>query len=86
MQYLQPWKERKEIKGQISYNESAQAWSILRLHKAILEEFKELKDKKGIFDYEMVLFYSYEQLELFMKTIKIQGKVPPLLLWIGKRA
>ena len=86
MKYLQPWKERKEIKGRISYNESAQAWSILRLHKAILEEFKELKDKKGIFDYEMVLFYSYEQLELFMKTIKSAGKVPPLLLWIGKRA
>ena len=85
MRYLQPWKEKKEIHGRISYNESAQAWSILRLHKTIIEEFKELKDKKGVFDYEMVLFYSYDQLEGFMKNIKAQGKAPPLLLWIGRR-
>ena len=85
MRYLQPWQEKKEIQGKFSYNESAQAWSILRLHKTLLEEFKELKDKKGAFGYEIVLFYSYEQLESFMKNIKNEGKAPPLLLWIGKK-
>ena len=84
MRYLQPWKEKKEIQGKISYNESAQAWSILRLHKALLEEFKELKDKKGAFEYEIVLFYSYEQLEGFINEVKNTGKVPPLLLWLWK--
>ena len=84
MRYLQPWREKKEIQGRISYNESAQAWSILRLHKVILDEFKELKEKQSDFSYEMVLFYSYEQLEAFMRDVREKGRVPPLLLWIAK--
>ena len=85
LKYLQPWKEKKLIQGKLSYNESAQAWSLLRLHKALLDEFKELKEKRGIFGYEIVLFYSYEQLDRFIAEVKNAGKVPPLLLWIGKK-
>ena len=58
---------------------------MMRLHKTILKEFKDLKEKRGEFFYEMVLFYSYEQLEAFMSDAKEHGKVPPLLLWIGKK-
>lgn len=85
MRYLQPWKEKKLIEGRISYNESAQTWSILPLHKTILDEFKELKEKQSNFSYELVLFYSYEQMEVFMREVREKGRVPPLLLWIGKK-
>ena len=85
MDYLQPWKDKKQVRGRLTYNESTQAWSLMRLHKLIIEEFGELKEKRGEFFYEMVLFYSYEQFERFMKKTKRDGKIPPMLFWIGKK-
>lgn len=84
VRYLQPWKQHVAITGRISYHGPSQAWCLIRLKKDFLQEFQELKEKQGEFFYEFLLYYHWEILEQHLQEMKKEGKVPPLLFWVGK--
>ena len=74
-----------EIKGKISYKESSQAWSIIRLKKQLINEFPELKEKRSKFSYELNRFTCIEEFNKFMNKLKTSKKNNlPMLLWIYK--
>ena len=50
---LVPRTKGPKVIGRVHYNESAQAWNIIRLKKQILDKFPQLKDKQGSFYYKM---------------------------------
>ncbi|MFH1972471.1 MAG: hypothetical protein ABIJ18_03280 [archaeon] len=70
----------KTIQGRLSYSESSQGWSILRLKKEVLNEFKTLKEKRNPSGYKLVLFDNYEQAESHLKKIKETCMEPPVFL------
>ena len=42
------------VKGKIHYGESNQAWNTIKLKSEFLNEFKQLKEKRSTFSYEMM--------------------------------
>jgi hypothetical protein len=79
-----PRRDAVKIKGNLLYNESAQAWSIIRLKKEVLNEFPELKDKRGNFQYTMVIPHAGQEIDQqFLENIKSQ-KVVPIFLSFSK--
>jgi hypothetical protein len=85
MTYLQPIEESIPFKGKICYNESAKAWNVIRLNKMMLEIFRDLRQRRKSFYYEMTLFYRYEQLEKSLRKMQKDGEKPPMLLRIKER-
>ena len=68
-----PLEPRKvvSVKGAIRYSESNQAWNIIKLKTEFLNEFKQLKEKRSKFSYEMVFGRTEEEM---MEAIKKLGK------------
>jgi len=81
---LVPRTKGPRILGRIHYNESAQAWNIIRLKKAILDKFPQLKDKQGSFCYKMSMYEDYKELEEHIKEMKKKGEVVPLMMVLAK--
>lgn len=75
-----PRREPVKIKGSLLYNESAQAWNIIRLKKEVLNEFPELKEKRGSFQYTMIIPRSEKELDkTFIEQLKAQNIFPIFL-------
>lgn len=83
--FLSPKKETLKIKGNLFYNESAQSWSVIRFKKEILQEFPQLKDKRGSFGYFMVMNRTYNDIKKEISEIEKRGEVLPILLFLCKR-
>jgi hypothetical protein len=83
-QILRPRRERIEVTGKISYQESTHSWSQLNMRKAILSEFPQLKERIASFGYKMIFYQEYDQLEKFLRKIKREGEVVPILMWLVK--
>ena len=81
---LRPKKERIEVNGRISYQESTHSWSQLNLRKVILDEFPQLKERMSSFGYKIIFYQAYNQLEKFIKMLKIEGEAIPILIWFAK--
>ncbi|MDP3728778.1 MAG: hypothetical protein Q8R18_04970 [bacterium] len=84
MEMIQAIQNTRKIQGKINYNDSVRAWNIIRFKKEFLQEFQQLKNRQEKFSYEMLLFYTYEELEKAIKEMKNTGKMLPVLFWIGK--
>jgi hypothetical protein len=83
--FLSPKKETLKIKGNLFYNESAQSWSVIRFKKEILQEFPQLKDKRGSFGYFMVMNRTFGDMKKEISEIEKKGDVLPILLFLCKR-
>ena len=84
MQILRPRRDKIEVKGKISYQESTHAWSLLNLRKGIMDEFPQLKERVSAFGYKMVFFHEYNELEKFIRKLKRDAEVVPILVWLVK--
>mgnify|MGYP007070636376 CR=1 FL=1 len=81
-QILRPRKERIEVAGRISYQESTHSWCQLKLRKSITAEFPQLKERASSFGYKMIFFQEYNRLEKFIRKLKKEGEVVPILMWL----
>lgn len=69
-----------EVKGPMTYNESAQAWNIIRLRKEVLHEFPDLKDKRTTFGYKLVIPRNAEAIKkLTVKSLESPNVLPIFL-------
>ena len=84
MQTLRPRRERIEATGKISYQESTHSWSQLNLKKAILAEFPQLKERMSSFGYKMIFYQDYNMFEKFIRKLKREKEVVPILMWLVK--
>jgi hypothetical protein len=78
---------RTKIKseGKVGYNESFQAWNVLKLKKEMFLEFPQLKEKRSKFSYEITYHRDPKEFEEAVKEMVKKGvEVMPLLLWIYK--
>jgi len=83
--FLPPKKETLKVKGNLFYNESAQSWSVIRFKKEVLQEFPQLKEKRGSFGYFMVMNRSYKEIKREMAELEKKQEVLPILLFLCKR-
>lgn len=77
--FLTPTKEVLSIKGKLSYSESSQAWSVLKIKKDIFHIFPQLKEKRSEFSYHMIVPRSFEEAK--EKFDELTDKVPILLFF-----
>lgn len=81
---LRPTRKTLEVKGSLYYDEYNRAWSMIRLRKAIIEEYMELKERRASFSYKAVLYQSYEDLEKAIKGMKKEDMPLPIFLFLVK--
>jgi hypothetical protein len=67
--------------GKVSYQESAGAWSMIRLHSSILKEFPALKNKRAKISFKIEYPRTIKKLKSKIKDIR-QDKEIPLLLYL----
>jgi hypothetical protein len=84
MQILRPRRDKIEVKGKISYQESNHTWSLLNLRKGIIDEFPQLKERISSFGYKMIFYHEYNELERFIRKIKKENEAVPILMWLVK--
>jgi len=82
----QPLNPRKivNVKGKVHYCESNQAWNIIKLKSEFLNEFRQLKEKRSNFSYEMIFGRTEEEMVEALKQIIRQGKIMPILMFLYK--
>ena len=73
-----------ESKGRLSYNESNQAWGTIRLKSELINEFRQLKEKRSKFNYKLLFYRDYEDFEKTVKQIIKSKEVIPVLVWFEK--
>ncbi len=73
-----------ESKGKLSYNESNRAWGTIRLKSEIINEFRQLREKRTKFNYKLILYRDYEDFEKTLKQIIKNKEVIPVLIWFEK--
>lgn len=81
---LAPQRETLKILGKLSYKEGAQAWSVLQLKKEILQEFPQLKEKRGKFCYVMTFHRSLKEMKKEIEKLDKNKEVLPILLMFGR--
>ncbi|MEK6927518.1 MAG: hypothetical protein AABX11_03735 [Nanoarchaeota archaeon] len=80
---LVPTKEVFKIKGNILYQESAQAWNTIKIRKEIINYFySKLKDKRGKFGYTMIVPRSLEETKKEFEEIEKNTQKIPILLYL----
>jgi hypothetical protein len=81
---LSPMRDLVEITGPMTYNESAQAWNIIRLRKDILHEFPDLKDKRTLFNYKLIIPRNPQAIKKLMEESSKSQNVLPIFLSFSK--
>lgn len=81
---LTPQRETLKILGKLSYKEGAQAWSVLQLKKEILQEFPQLKEKRGKFCYLMTFHRTFKEIKKELADLEKKNEVLPILLLFGR--
>lgn len=73
-----------ECRGKMAYNESAQAWNLIRLKNEVLHQFSQLKDKRSKFTYDLIFCKDKNKFkELANKIIKDEDTMP-LMIFLNK--
>jgi len=67
------------VQGAIYYCEGTRSNNTLRIQKKIVQEFRELKERKPAY-YKMEFYRNYEQLKERIKKMQKETLSPPLLL------
>ncbi len=84
LQILKPVNETIDIQNKIWYTSSDCAWNVIRLKKEILDEFPQLKERKGKSFCKMIHHKGYIQLEKAIRKMKRTGEAIPILLFFYK--
>ena len=72
------------VEGKVHYSESNQAWNVIKLKNEFLNEFKQLKEKRSKFSYEMVFGRNEEAMIEALKDIIRDKKLMPILMFLYK--
>ena len=70
------------VKGRVHYSESNQAWNTIKLKTEFLNEFKQLKEKRSKFSYEMMFGRSEEEMVEAIKKIIKDKTLMPILMFL----
>ena len=81
---LRPMRRAINAKGRIYYDPSNGSWSIIRLKKAIVNNFSDLTEKRSSFTYQMVFYQTPLELEKAVREMKKEDKPLPILLFLVK--
>jgi len=82
--YLAPTKEVLKVKGKLSYSESAQAWNTIKIKKEVLLFFPQLKEKRSMFSYTMLVPRSHEEIKEKLAELDEDDNKIPILLFFEK--
>jgi len=82
----QPLIPRKiiSISGKVHYSESNQAWNMIKFKTEFLNEFQQLKEKRGKFSYEMILGRTENEMIAAIKKIVKNRTLMPVLMFLYK--
>jgi len=72
------------VKGKVHYSESNQAWNTIKLKTEFLNEFKQLKEKRSSFSYEMMFGRTEEEMVEAIKRIIKDKTLMPILMFLYK--
>ncbi|HJX50074.1 MAG TPA: hypothetical protein VJ438_01290 [Candidatus Nanoarchaeia archaeon] len=72
------------VEGKVHYSESNQAWNTIKLKTEFLNEFKQLKEKRSKFSYEMIFGRNEEEMVEALKGIMRDKKLMPILMFLYK--
>jgi len=72
------------VKGKVHYSESNQAWNTIKLKTEFLNEFKQLKEKRSKFSYEMIFGRTEEEMVDVIKKIIKDRRLMPVLMFLYK--
>jgi hypothetical protein len=75
-------RETIRVEGKLRYNESNQAWNIIKLKTEFLNEFKQLKEKRSKFSYEMFIGKTDEAITNVLKESLKNNRIKPVLMFL----
>lgn len=81
---LQPWDEKLESEGKVTYHEQLHAWNTIRLKKVFLDQFPILRDRKVQINFRLEYYKDTEKLIQSLKDKIKQGEGTPFLLYLYK--
>jgi len=81
---LRPSDKALDLKGNLYYRESLQAWNTIRFRKELINKFPELKEKRASFSYRIIFYQDYAKLEKAVREMKSEDKPLPILLFLVK--
>jgi hypothetical protein len=76
----------KELKlnGSLYYSIQSSSWDTIKLKKEIMREMPSLKEKSARFNYNMIFYRTYEELEKAIRKMKRDKEALPILMWVTK--
>jgi hypothetical protein len=82
----EPLQPRRVISvgGKVHYSESNQAWNTIKLKTEFLNEFKQLKEKRSKFSYEMIFGRTEKEMVEAIKKIIKDKTLMPVLMFLYK--
>jgi hypothetical protein len=83
--FIAPIHEKPEVIGDLSYGEGQRAWFVLRLKKALINEFPQLKNRREKFGYKLILHRSWDDLKKAIKEMEKNKEPVPIFLRIGRK-
>jgi hypothetical protein len=81
---LQPWDEKLECEGKVTYHETVGAWNTIRLKRIFLDQFPQLKDKTARIKFKLEYYRKAEQMIESLKQKQNQKEGMPMLLYLYK--
>lgn len=82
--FLSPTNEVLKVKGKLSYSESAQAWNTIKIKKEVLLFFPQLKEKRSMFSYMMLVPRSHDEIKEKLAELEEDDDKVPILLFFEK--
>ena len=79
---LQPWNEKLECEGKVTYHEAVGAWNTIRIKRLFLDQFPILRDKQATIKFKLEYYGTSEKLAEAIKQIQEQKKGMPMLLYL----
>lgn len=78
---LKPDKGVLRVKGSVAYSMSSRAWNMIRLKKALLDEFPQLRERRVRVRYRMLFYRDPVELFLAVERMLDSKKELPILLY-----
>ncbi|MBW2972775.1 hypothetical protein KY346_00100 [Candidatus Woesearchaeota archaeon] len=79
---LQPWNEKIECEGKVTYHEAIGAWNTIRIKRIFLDQFPLLRDKQANIKFKLEYYGTPEKLAEAVAKITEQKKGMPMFLYL----
>jgi hypothetical protein len=83
-QIITPQIKELRIGGSLYYSIQSASWDTIKLKKEIMGEMPSLKERSSKFNYNMIFYRNYEELEKAIRKMKRDKQPLPILIWIIK--